>query len=249
MTPQWITQERLAKLGVLARRYRGRCLKEHPNCSKRSHFQWATPHQETLAVPVEHPVLDKETGGIRRDITRKGWKPELVTVWEWQWAIGDNDDARSGMAYVAVEETIASWKADDREQRALDWKAEQQAILDGTYGRYNSQIFGPLTGNGVSTRRPRLDPVTRDQFMAQRPVYYLKGTGIDGMHARPVAVVRVPSTSIYLFIDVSAAFAPKATKNQRRLARRRGKPVQEVAVTVEQLCQQAVSLWWAKVRK
>jgi hypothetical protein len=54
----------------------------------------------------------------------------------------------------------------------------------------------------------------------------------------------VPSTSIYLFIDVSAAFAPKATKNQRRLARRRGKPVQ--GVTVEQLCEQAVALWWAK---
>jgi hypothetical protein len=227
MTPQWITQERLAKLGVLAQRYKGRCLKEHPNCRERSHFQWATPHQETLAVPVEHPVLDKETGGIRRDITRPGWKPELVTVWEWEWAVGDNDDTGSGLAYVAVGEAIATWKADDREQRALDWKQEQQAILDGTYGQYGSQF----------------DPVARDQFMAQRPAYYLKATGVEGMHGRPVAVVRVPSTGIYLYLDVSAAFV-KPTKSQRRHARRHGKQVQ--AVTVEQLCEQAVDLWWTK---
>jgi hypothetical protein len=180
-----------------------------------------TPHQETVAVPAEYAVQDKETGGIRRDITRKGWKPEQVTVWEWELAT---------LADAAVEEAIATWKADDRELRALDWKREQQAILDGTYGTYGS----------------RFDPVARDQFMAQRPVYYLKATGMDGMHARPVAVMRVPSTSIYLFIDVSAAFAPKATKNQRRLARRRGKPVQVQAVTVEQLCEQAVQLWWNK---
>jgi hypothetical protein len=131
------------------------------------------------------------------------------------------------LADAAVEEAIESWKADDRELRALDWKAEQQAILDGTYGTYGS----------------RFDPVARDQFFAQRPAYYLKATGIDGMHAQPVAVVRVPSTSIYLYVNCAAAFV-KATKNQRRLARRRGKPIQEV--TVGQLCQQAVDLWLTK---
>jgi len=218
MTPQWMTAERLAKLAELCERDDHLCLKGHTNCPEKSHYQWATSHQETVAVPVEHPVLDKATGGIRRDVTRPGWEPVQVTVWEWE----------SAYLHEAVtEETIASWKADDREQRALDWKREQQAILDGTYGTYGSQF----------------DPVARDQFMAQRPEYYLKAKGMDGVHFRPIAVVRVPSTSLYLYVDVSAAFV-NPTKNQRRLARRRGKPIQEV--TVEEICQQAVQLWWNK---
>jgi hypothetical protein len=229
MTPQWITKERLAQLGVLAQRYRGLCLKEHANCTERSHFLWATPHQETVAVPVPFKVHDKALDMDFIACSKNVTKPQQVTVWELEWAIDDKDDHGSGLVYVAEAEAIATWKADDREQRSLDWKREQQAILDGTYGTYGS----------------RFDPVARDQFMAQRPVYYLKGTGIDGMHGRPVAVVRVPSTSIYLYVDVSAAFT-KATKNQRRLARRRGKPIQVQEVTVEQLCQQAVELWWNK---
>ena len=223
MTPQWMTAERLAKLAELCRRDDHLCLKGHARCTDKEHYKWATPRQETVAVPVEHPVLDKATGGIRRDITRHGWAPQQVTVWEWESAY---------LHDATVEETKASWQADDREQRELDWKREQQAILDGTFA-YFSQRF---------------DPVSRDVFMAQRPEYYLKATGVDAMHFRPIAVVRVPSTSIYLYLDVSAAFvqASKPTKSQRKNARRRGKPIQEVTVTVEQLCQQAVAWWWSK---
>jgi hypothetical protein len=171
-----------------------------------------------VAVPVPFKVHDKALDMDFVACSKNVTKPQQVTIWEWELAT---------LSDAAVEEAIATWKADDREQRALDWKREQQAILDGTYGTYGS----------------RFDPVARDQFFAQRPAYYLKATGIDGMHGRPVAVVRVPSTSIYLYVNCAAAFV-KATKNQRRLARRRGKPVQ--AVTVEQLCQQAVQLWWNK---
>ena len=232
MTPQWMTAERLTKLAELCERDDHLCLKGHARCPDKSHYQWVTPHQETVAMPVKHPVLDKATGGIRRDVTRPGWAPEQVTVWAWESAY---------LHEATVEETIATWQADDREQRALDWKREQQAILDGTYGSYGRLA---VTGrDGVV--RPQLDPVSRDQFMAQRPEYYLMATGMDGVHARPVAVVRVPSTSIYLYLDVSAAFV-KPTKSQRKNARRRGKPVQEVTVTVEQLCQEAVQLWWNK---
>jgi hypothetical protein len=173
-----------------------------------------------VALPVRLPVLDKDTGLLRRDKTIPGFKFVQETVWEWESAY---------LHEATVEETIASWKADDREQRALDWKQEQQAILDGTYGKYGS----------------RFDPVSRDQFMAQRPEYYLTATGVDGMHFTPVAVVRVPSTPIHLYVNVSAAFV-KTTKSQRRHARRHGKPVQEVTVTVEELCKEAVALWWNK---
>lgn len=81
------------------------------------------------------------------------------------------------------------------------------------------------------------------QAMAQRPEYYLKGEGMDLVYFRPVAVVRVPSTSIRLFVDVSAAFV-KPTKSQPRRARRHGKPIQEV--TVAQVCEDAIRLWWSK---
>ena len=210
MTPQWMTAERLNKLAELCERDDHLCLKGHNKCLEKSHYQWAKPHQEWAGLP----------GGA---VTQ-------VTVWEWEWAY---------LHEAVVEETIASWQADDREQRALDWKREQQAIQDGTYGTYGRLA---VTGrDGVV--RPQFDPVSRDVFMAQRPEFYLKATGVDGMHFRPVAVVRVPSTSIVLYVDVSAAFI-KTTSNQRRLARRRGKPVQEV--TVEELCVEAVRLWWHK---
>ena len=219
MTPQWLTAERKAKLANLCERDAFRCLKGHAQCPEKSHYQWAKPHQETVALPVRLPVLDKDTGLPRRDKTIPTWKFEQETVWEWEWAF---------LHDATVEETIASWQADDREQRALDWKLEQQAIIDGTYGKYGS----------------RFDPVSRDQFMAQRPEYYLTATGMDGMHFTPVAVVRVPSTPIHLYVNVSAAFV-KPTKSQRRHGRRHGKPVQQ-EVTVEELCQQAVAWWWNK---
>ena len=220
MTPQWMTAERMAKLRELCERDDHLCLKGHRNCREKSHYQWVKPHQETVALPIRLPVLDKDTGLASRDKTQPGWKLVQETVWEWESAY---------LHEATVEETIASWQADDREQRALDWKLEQQAIIDGTYGKYGS----------------RFDPVSRDQFMAQRPEYYLTATGMDGMHFTPVVVVRVPSTSIYLFVNVSAAFV-KTTKSQRRHAHRHGKPVQEVMVTVEDLCKEAVRLWWNK---
>lgn len=222
MAPQWITGERMAKLAELCERDDHKCLKGHRVCPEKSHYEWAIPHTEVVATPIRCPVLDTRTGLPSRDKTIPGFKFEQQTVWEWKPAY---------LHEATAEDVAASWKADDREERVLDWKREQQAIIDGTYGKYGA----------------RFDPVARDQFMAQRPEYYLTATGMDGMHFTPVAVVRVPSTSIYLYVDVSAAFA-KATKSQRRHARRHGKPVQEVTVTVEELCIEAVRLWWSRNR-
>jgi hypothetical protein len=224
-----MTAERLAKLAELCEQYDHRCLKGHRNCLEKPHYQWATSHQETVAVPVEHPVMDKATGGIRQDVTRSGWAPVQVTVWEWESA---------WLHEATVKETKASWQADDREQRALDWKREQSTLHTGEVGKFIQFSTG-------KSRLRNIDPIEMDNFVQNRPSYYLKATGVDGVHFRPVAVVRVPSTNIQLFVDVSAAFV-KATKNQRRLARRRGKPIQEVTVTVEELCQQAVQSWWNK---
>ena len=232
MTPQWMTQERLAKLAELCERDDHLCLKGHRNCPEKTHYQWAKPHTEVDAIPIRCPVLDTRTGLPHRDKTIPGFKFKDVIVWEWESAFLHN---------VTAEETIASWQADDREERALEWKREQQAIIDGTYGAYGQLT---KTGRDGIVRAP-FDPVSRDVFMAQRPEYYLTATGVDGMHASPVAVVRVPSTDKRLFVDVSAAFV-KTTKGQRRHARRHGKSVQEVTVTVEDLCKEAVRLWWAR---
>ena len=218
MTPQWMTAERLAKLAELCERDDHLCLKGHSNCREKSHYQWLRPHQEAVAVPKAFYVHDKslDVDGLACNMNRT--EPGQVTVWEWESAY---------LHDATVEETKASWKADDREQRALEWKREQQAILDGTF-----DYFGG-----------RFDPIAKDVFFAQRPEFYLKAQGVDAMHFRPIAVVRVPSQNIYLYVNVSAAFV-KPTKSQRKNGRRRGKPVQEV--TVAQLCQQALGLWWNK---
>ena len=220
MTPQWMTAERLDKLAELSERDDHLCLKGHRLCGDKSHYQWVRPHLEAVAKPKPYYMHDKTLDMDLLACSMEVTSPEMVTVWEWETAY---------LHEAVVEETIASWQADDREKRALDWKREQQAILDGTYGSYGD----------------RFDPVARDVFMAQRPEYYLKATGVDGVHFRPIAVVRIPSQNIYLYVDVSEAFV-KPSKSQRRHARRHGKQIQEVTVTVEQLCKEAIRLWWNK---
>lgn len=129
------------------------------------------------------------------------------------------------------EGAIEAWKADDREERSYLWKLEQQQILDGTYGRYGSDF----------------DPVARDVYHQQQPAYYLLGFGIGAESKKRIAVIRVPSTYIRLYVEVADAFqGVSISKNKKRkMARYQAGPPAAIWERIDSLCSQAVDGYWA----
>ncbi|HZA21238.1 MAG TPA: hypothetical protein VFA32_01285, partial [Dehalococcoidia bacterium] len=132
-----------------------------------------------------------------------------------------------------IEGIIDSWKAEDRERRNYECKLEQQQILDSTYGRYGTTF----------------DPVARDVFVNSRPSYYLVGLGVNPFTYQRVALVRIPSTFIHLFVDVGTA-VQDVSKNARCKALRHGKVRNGALMAkIDELCKLAVEDWWSVKRR
>jgi hypothetical protein len=127
-----------------------------------------------------------------------------------------------------VEGLIRYWIAEDRAQREADWQAERRRIHRGP----------------VRIRQGRFDTVSRDEFLARQPDYYLVGISVDALTFRPVARVRIPSTYVHLFVEIGPALKG-LSKSKRRKASRYGRPLpQETQETVGTLVQKAVADWW-----
>lgn len=196
MVAKWATPDRKARLIQIQEEFGDQCLKGHRFCPVQEHWEWVRTRAEWTAVPTVYPVVDKATGGIRRDVFRNGWLPVQMPVYEVELAsLGD----------AKVEEIIASWVTEDRQAAADERRRAGQTLNDGMFGKYGS----------------RFDPVARDVYAQGKAEYYLVAMGMDGVHFSPVAVVKIPGTEIQLHVDVSKAFR---TRSQRRHARRHGKP-------------------------
>lgn len=121
---------------------------------------------------------------------------------------------------------VRDWVADDREARGYE-----QRLAERYTGRAPDE-------SGVWGRQ--FDPVARMAFAQQQPPFYLEAVGVDGLTFHRIAKVRVPSTPVRLFVDVSGA-KDKPSQNARRKWRRYGKPLPP---TVRELCQAAVRDYW-----
>ncbi len=130
-----------------------------------------------------------------------------------------------------IETVIEDLKAEDREERTLLWKLEQEHLHDGTFGRYGSDF----------------DPVARDVYYQQRPDYYLLGYGESAESKQRIAVIRVPSTYIRLYVNGAEAFQGiSISKSKRRkMARYNSGPPAQIWERVDSLCSQAVQAYWA----
>ena len=130
-----------------------------------------------------------------------------------------------------METVIDAWKAEDREARAYLWKLEQLQLHDGTYGRYGSSF----------------DPVARDCYYQTRPDYYFLGFGVSVESKKRIAVIRVPSTYIRLYVEVSQVFegASISRNKRRKMARYHSKPPLHIWEEVDNLCSRAVAAYWA----
>jgi hypothetical protein len=136
---------------------------------------------------------------------------------EHHWDLKPNGDLYNPV----IEGIIESWRAEDRERRSYEWKLFELQLNDGTYGKYGSSF----------------DPVARDVFFTTRPEYYLVGIGVSPFTPKQVALIRVPSTFVHLFVDCGGA-VQEVNKNARRKMKRYGK-VSGLYKTVHDRCTEA----------
>jgi hypothetical protein len=151
-----------------------------------------------------------------------------IAILELKESIGDVGGGHlQRSAYWKQEaDAVDTWKADDRDRRRQERLAASQTAPTGEVG-----VFGRT----MTSYRPVSDPVTWDEHCQSRPEYYLICQGVDT--GRPFAKIRVSGTSVWLFVNTSAAYRGRKA---RRNARRRG----EDNPTVEEICTAAVRHWW-----
>jgi hypothetical protein len=216
--PQWSTPQRREHLVELFHKYGNLCLQGHPVCPDETHYKAGDFQIEWRSTP---DIMEFRTrSGEKTNIFVQAWKRERVRV------EGGHYPAR--LYNKVAEAAIESWKAEDRERRSYEWDMEQLQIFDGTYGRYGSTF----------------DPVARDVYVNGRPEYYLVGLGVNPFTYKRVALVRVPSTLVHLFVDVGTV-VQEVSKNARRKAVRHGKVSGNLMDRIDLLCRAAVADWWA----
>lgn len=126
-----------------------------------------------------------------------------------------------------IEGVIRYWVSEDKSQDAAEWQAEQRRL----------HHCPPYRGFGR-----RFDPVARVEYLNGRPDYYLEHIGPDPLTHRRIAILRLSSTNVHLFVDVSGV---KVGKVAGRKMRRYGQGFPRTAqVEIERLCQRAVSHYW-----
>ena len=214
--PKWSTPQRREHLVKLFQAYGNQCLQGHPVCPDITHY---VAHESRVEWRSTPDIMEFQTrAGENTNVFVQAWKREQVRV-ETPYLARLYDEVR--------ENVIESWKAEDRERDSFEWKLEQQQIVDGAYGQYGSTF----------------DPVARDVYMASRPEYYLVGMGVSPFTYQRVALIRIPSTHVHLFVEVGPA-VQEVSKNAQRKARRYNK-LSGTLQTIDEVCKAAVRDWWA----
>jgi hypothetical protein len=127
---------------------------------------------------------------------------------------------------VYIEGLIADWKAEDRQKDTADWREERKRLHSLAERRY------PLRGQFSS--------IAKDIFFARQPLFYLLGLGISGLTFKPFARVRLASSYVNLYVDLTDTLKG-VSKAKRRKAIRYGKPLPlEIEGEIQRACELAV---------
>jgi hypothetical protein len=219
--PQWATPERQRHLVHLWQKYIQYCLLGHRLCPYLDHFM-------TRDVTMVWQSEFKEQEGMDSSGNRTG---KMLTVRKTRKVPFYSEEYPQRLYNKVADAAKDSWKAEDRDRRSFEHYLEQQPLNDGTYGKYGS----------------RFDPVARDAFFATRSEYYLVGIGVSALTHKRVALIRVPSTSVHLFVDCGDT-VQEVSKHAKRKMKRYGK-VPANDKTIDQKCKQAVRAWYAKHKR
>lgn len=128
--------------------------------------------------------------------------------------------------YLYSEYLIQDWKNLDRQQRQAEWEAEQKALHS--------------LGERIYPIRGQFSAVSREIFAGNQPLYYLEGQAVSGITFMPFVRVRIASSYMRLYVDLSEALG-QVSKSKRRKAIRYGKPLpQETQVIIRRKVLEAV---------
>ena len=218
--PKWATPERRNCLVELWARYGNKCLEGHTACPNPAHYLHRRPKVIEVAEAVELPCTDRSG----KTIMGKDGTQLYITVYRPKRAVVHEAEVLR-LYDLKAEELIAEWKADDRAQRAAEWRALERAL-------HSLAEVKPERGEWNAT--------AKDVFFAQQPPYYIEGLGISGLTFKPFAKIRLASTPIRLFVEIGEA-VKGISKNRRRKARRYGKAMPQAAQDkVEAACWRAI---------
>jgi hypothetical protein len=127
---------------------------------------------------------------------------------------------------VYIEALIGDWKAEDREVARLEWLNERRAMH--SLGERRTPVSG------------RFNNISMDIFHDKQPLFYVEGLGMSGLTLQPFARVKLSSSYLRLYVDISQAIKG-ISKNRRRKAIRYAKAFpREVEARMLQLVSLAV---------
>ena len=130
---------------------------------------------------------------------------------------------------VKSEGAVRYWLSDDAAQRMAEWRAERERL------HHDQRRF----------RQGEFDSLRRQIYKESQPPYRLVALTVDSLTFRPVALVKVSSTIVSLFVNLKEPMGAMS-KSARRKARRYGKPLpEEAARKAEKAIAAAVQDWWA----
>lgn len=126
---------------------------------------------------------------------------------------------------VASEDLIATWKAEDRQERERLWRRERRRM----HAAPQMHKRGPF------------DTIRREEHLAKRPTFEIVGIGIGAFTFKRVAEVRIPGLRLTLWVDLQGLEGVSNNK-LRKLARfKRGALPKKLVSQVEQRVQAQVS--------
>ena len=224
--PKWVTLDRQHLLVKLWASDGNRCLLGHYLCLIPSHYYYTEYKRVVTAIPVKIACKDSDNNPLKDD----NGNPITLTTYGTKSVV--TSEIKDAMLYeLTSEQLIADWKADDKQVRLANWKAERLE-LHRVYQRHY-----PPQG--------QFSAVSRDIFFDNQPYYYLMGYGISGLTFKPFAQVRLPSNRLSLYVDIGENLAG-LSKSKRRKAIRYGKPLAaDRKAEIESKCKQAVKHYLA----
>lgn len=219
-SPKWATPARKEYLVKLWTKYGNQCLLGHTACPILSHYV----HYDSKMVIVPHaktiPCVDSQGNPL------KDSQGNLLYMTAFELRKDYIKNKRIDRLYeVKSEAIIKDWIAEDRKQAHEDWQAEFEARHKNDSRDY------PLRG--------RFSGIAQEVYYDSQPQYYLENLGFSGLTFKPFAKLRLASSNVRLFVDISEVLKP-LSKNQKRKAVRYGKLNRALQDRLDLTCWKAV---------
>ena len=210
--PQWETTERHNYLISLWIKYGNKCLLGHNACPIAEHY--IDTYSKLVYVPYSKLKDCINTQGQPR-FDDNGQRLQILEHLERKTVEHRTRFIR--LFDLKMESIIKNWIDDDRERDKLEREIESKYLHET-----NFRIM-PLRG--------QFSGISRDIYYDNQPVYYLEAIGVSGITLKPFAKLRLASSGVRLYVDISDVIT-HVSKNKRRKFKRYSKPIAKSTIAL-----------------